>query len=84
MIKHISGGDKVNVCSVGGCSWGGTGGLRVKGGAKEQQLALSRGPGEGAGEEVSIALLLQLLPDTTHGGARGRSHDDQKAPRAVM
>lgn len=30
----------------------------------EQQLALSRGPGEGAGEEVSIALLLQRLPDT--------------------
>lgn len=83
MIKHISGRDKVHVCSVG---WGG--GYRwaqgEEGGAKEQQLALSRGPGEGAGEEVSIALLLQLLPDTTHGGARGRSHDDQKAPRAVM
>lgn len=68
------------VCSVeareggGGqvCSgWGGALGLRG-GGPGEQQLALSRGPGEGAGEEVSIALLLQRLPDTGSEGTRRR------------
>lgn len=58
----------------GGC-WGidrcirGEEGEEEKGGGEsgEQQLVHSRGPGEGAGEEVSIALLLQRLPDTGSG-----------------
>lgn len=67
-----------------------------RGGPGEQQLALSRGPGEGAGEEVSIAALLQRLPDTRSGGGGVQTikkeqeagiHDveeDQTGVRALM
>lgn len=42
-----------------------------------QQLALSRSPGEGAGEQVSIALLLQHLLDT--GSEREEEEEDGEA-----
>lgn len=62
----------------------------------EQQLALSRGPGEGAGEEVSIAALLQRLPDTRSCGGGVQTikkkqeagirdvEEDQTGMRALM
>lgn len=53
-------------------------GTRGGGRSAEQQLALSRGPGEGAGEEVSIALLLHRPPDTDRREGGAQSPPDQR------